>query len=160
NPPRILTASEYKALREACRLDIRMSAIIELLLQAGIRISELANLRLDDVRKNELVVRPVENNSERTIPLSKSCVTAIQNYLAIRPKVKDDHLFVTKSGRALLVRNIRTSIDRNFKAAGVKNAKVNDLRHTFVAHQLAGGVDPEYLSKAVGHKRLTSTAKY
>lgn len=159
-PPRVLTQTEFKSLREVVRLDIRMSAVIEVLLQTGLRISELANLRVDDVRKGELVVRSWENNPTRTVPLSKTALSAIQNYLAIRPKVTDDHLFITKTGRPLLVRNIRTSIDRYFKTAGIKSAKVNDLRHTFVAHQLAGGVDPEFLSKTVGHKRLSSTSKY
>jgi len=159
-PPRILTPTEYKALRDACRLDIRISAIVELLLQTGIRISELANLRVSDVGKNELLIRPLENNPARTITLGKSVMMAIQNYLATRTKVIDDHLFVTKTGRPLLVRNIRTAVDRYFRIAGIKRVKVNDLRHTFVAHQLSNGVDPEFLSKTVGHKRLTSTSKY
>ncbi len=159
-PPRILSADEYKRLRDASRLDIRMCAIVELLLQTGIRISELANIHLEDVNKNELVIRPAENNPARTIPLNKSAAAAAQNYLAVRPAAKDPHLFVTKTGRPLLVRNIRTAIDRYFDHAGVKNVKVNDLRHTFMAHQLSAGVDPEYLAKTVGHKRLSSTSKY
>lgn len=159
-PPRILSPLEYRGLQDAVRLDIRMSAIIELLLQTGIRISELANLHLEDIKKNELYIRSQESNPARTIPLNKSAATSIQNYLAIRPQVGDDHLIITKTGRPLLIRNIRTSIDRYFKLAGVKNAKVNDLRHTFIAHQLASGVDPKVLSKIVGHKRLTSTTKY
>ncbi|OGD02468.1 hypothetical protein A2354_01835 [Candidatus Amesbacteria bacterium RIFOXYB1_FULL_47_12] len=72
----------------------------------------------------------------------------------------DPHLFVTKTGRPLLIRNIRTSIDRYFKKAGLKDAKVNDLRHTFIAHQLKNGVQPEVIHKHVGHKRLSSTQKY
>jgi site-specific recombinase XerD len=159
-PPRVLTQDEYHRLRDACRLDIRMCAIIEILLQTGIRISELANLRLEDVKKNETIVRAQENNSQRTVPLNRSASGAIQNYLAIRPKVEDGHLFITKTGRPLLVRNIRTAIDRYFRMAGIKNAKVNDLRHTFIAHQLQSGLDPVYLAKMVGHKRLSSTEKY
>lgn len=159
-PPRILSTDEYRKLRDASRLDIRMSAIVELLLQTGVRISELANLHLEDVSKNELIIRAAENNLARTIPLNKAASTATQNYLAVRPPVKDPHLFVTKTGRPLLVRNIRTAIDRYFDHAGIKNVKVNDLRHTFVAHQLQAGVDPEYLAKTVGHKRLSSTSKY
>ncbi len=159
-PPRILTTDEYKRLRDACRLDIRMCAIIELLLQTGLRISELANLHLEDVSKNELQVKAMENNAARTIPLNKAASASVQNYMAVRPQVKDPHLFVTKTGRPLLVRNIRTAIDRYFDHAGIKNVKVNDLRHTFMAHQLQAGVDPEYLAKTVGHKRLSSTSKY
>jgi integrase/recombinase XerD len=159
-PPRILTPTEYKNLRDASRLDIRVSAIIELLLQTGMRISELANLHLEDIRKNELFLGALENNPSRTIPLNKSAATAVQNYINIRPQVTDTHLFVTKTGRPLLIRNIRTSIDHYFKRAGVKDAKVNDLRHTFIAHQLSHGVHPEIIHKHVGHRRLSSTQKY
>ena len=159
-PPHILTPAEVQSLRDAARLDIRISAIVELLLQTGMRISELANLRVEDIRKNEIHIGVLENNPARTIPVSRSASVAVQNYLAVRPKVTDPHLFVTKTGRPLLVRNIRTSIDRYFKKAGVKDAKVNDLRHTFIAHQLRQGVDPELIHKHVGHRRLTSTQKY
>lgn len=159
-PPRFITPDEYKALRDAVRLDIRISTVVELLLQTGMRISELANLRLEDVKKNELYLRPIENNPARTIPLTKSAATAISNYMSLRPKVENDHLFVTKTGRPLLIRNIRTSVDRYFKKAGIKDVKVNDLRHTFIAHQLKNGVQPEVVHKHVGHKRLSSTQKY
>ncbi len=159
-PPRILTPAEYKNLRDASRLDIRVSAIIELLLQTGMRISELANLRLEDIKKSELFIRGQENNLSRTIPVNRSAAAAVQNYLAIRPSVTDTHLFITKTGRPLLIRNIRTSIDHYFKRAGIKDAKVNDLRHTFIAHQLSHGVDPEVVHKHVGHRRLSSTQKY
>ena len=158
--PRILTPAEYASLRDAVRLDIRMSAVVELLLQTGMRISELANLHTEDIKKNEVYVRPLENNGPRTIPLNRSVSTAISNYLAIRPAVTDTHLFVTKTGHPLLIRNIRTAIDRFFRVADVKGTKVNDLRHTFMAHQLSAGCDPQYLSQVVGHKRLTSTTKY
>lgn len=159
-PPRILSQAEYKNLRDVSRLDIRVSAIIELLLQTGMRISELANLHLEDIKKNELFLGALENNPSRTIPLNKSAAAAVQNYLAIRPQVSDTHLFVTKTGRPLLIRNIRTSIDHYFKRAGIKDAKVNDLRHTFIAHQLSHGVHPEIIHKHVGHRRLSSTQKY
>lgn len=159
-PPRILSSDEYKSLRDAVRLDIRIAAIVEVLLQTGMRISELANLRVDDVRKNELSIKSLENNPARVIPISRGTSAALQNYLAVRPQVKDDHLFVTKTGRPLLIRNIRTSVDRYFKKAGIKNVKVNDLRHTFIAHQLKSGVHPEVIYKHVGHKRLSSTQKY
>ncbi len=158
--PRILTPEECRALRDSCRLDIRLNSVIELMIQTGIRISELANLRLEDVKKTEIHIKALENNPARDIPLFRSSIVSIQNYLAIRPKVEDDHLFVTKSGRPLLIRNIRTAVDRYFRIAGIKGSKVNDIRNTFVAFQLNAGVDLEYLSKMVGHKRLSSTSKY
>lgn len=159
-PPRILNPTEYRALRDAARGDARMFAIIELLLQTGIRIGELANLRLSDVGKESLHILPFEKHEERTIPLNKRAQEALARYMGVRPKVTDDHLFVTKSGKPFLIRNIRTAVERYFRLAEIKNAKVNDLRHTFVAHHLKHGVSLQVLSKTLGHKRLSTTERY
>jgi len=159
-PPRILTPTEYRALRDAARNDARMFAVIELLLQTGIRIGELANLRLSDINKDTLHIAPFEKHEERTVPLNKRSLEALNRYMDIRPKVTDDHLFVTKSGKPFLIRNIRTAVERYFRLAEIKDAKVNDLRHTFVAHHLKHGVSLVVLSKALGHKRLSTTERY
>jgi len=162
-PPRILTKQEYRAVRDAARADIRMIAVIELLLQTGIRIGELAKLRVEDMNLAEpstLHVPPFEDTRERTIPLNKPAAEAVKKYLEIRPKTPSHALFVTKTGRALLIRNIRTAIDRYFRLADIKGAKVNDLRHTWVAHQLQSGVPMTMVSKLAGHKRLSTTERY
>ncbi len=159
-PPRILTPTEYRALRDTARNDARMFAIIEFLLQTGIRIGELANLKVSDVKNDSLHIEPYEKHEERDIPFNKRVQEALQKYIEIRPKTKDNHLFITKSGRPFLVRNIRTSMERYFRLAEIKNAKVNDLRHTFVAHHLKQGASLVLLSKILGHKRLSTTERY
>jgi site-specific recombinase XerD len=165
-PPRILTKTEYRALRDAARSDVRMSAIIELLLQTGIRIGELARLEVSDGKfgnsgkTGQIRIPAGESYPERVVPLNKAAEVSLKRYLEIRPQTKDETLFVTKTGRPLLVRNIRTAIDRYFKLAGIKNARVNDLRHTFVAHHLMGGTSLVLVSKLAGHKRLATTEKY
>lgn len=159
-PPRILTPTEYRALRDAARNDPRMFAIIELLLQTGIRIGELAQLRLSDVNGDALKIRPYEKHEERHVPLNRSAKEALSRYITARPKVKEDRIFITKSGKPFLVRNIRTAIERYFRLAEIKSAKVNDLRHTFVAHHLKHGVSLVVLSKILGHKRISTTERY
>ncbi len=160
-PPRILNPTEYRALRDAARNDPRMFAVIELLLQTGIRIGELANLRLPDIQKDSLKIRPFEKHEERLVPLNKRASEALNNYLKIRPKkTTDDHVFITKSGRPFLIRNIRTAVERYFRLAEIKDAKLNDLRHTFVAHHLKHGASLVVLSKVLGHKRLSTTERY
>lgn len=165
-PPRILSKMEYRALRDAARSDVRISAIIEVLLQTGIRIGELSKLRVGDVhwsensKPGELHVPSGESYPERNVPLNKAAEASLKKYLDTRPQTKDETLFVTKTGRPLLVRNIRTAIDRYFKLAGIKDAKVNDLRHTFVAHHLMAGTSLVLVSKLAGHKRLATTEKY
>lgn len=158
--PRILTPTEYRALRDAARNDHRMYAIIEILLQTGIRIGELAVLKLADIKKDGLHIAPYEKHEERIVPLNKRGQEALNRYLEIRPKSTSDHLFITKSGKPFLIRNIRTSVERFFRLAEIKNAKVNDLRHTFVAHHLKHGVSLVLISKVLGHKRLSTTERY
>lgn len=159
-PPRILKPTEYRALRDASRNDVRMFAIIELLLQTGIRIGELANLRLSDIQGDALNIRAQEKHEQRVVPLNKPAKEALGKYLKARPEVESDHIFVTKSGKPFLVRNIRTAIERYFRMAEIENAKVNDLRHTFVAHHLKNGVSIVLLSKLLGHKRISTTERY
>lgn len=164
--PRILSKTEYSALRDAVRQDPRTFAVVEILLQTGVRIGELARIRVEDLKlvegekPGELTVRPFEGHEVRTIPLNHSVQGAIRGYLKIRPEVKDHTLFVTKTGKPLLIRNIRSTIDRYFRLAEIQNAKVNDLRHTFVAHHLKRGASLLLVSKIAGHKRLSTTEKY
>ncbi|RJQ28104.1 hypothetical protein C4577_00115 [Candidatus Parcubacteria bacterium] len=160
NPPRILSPLEYRSLRDVASSDPRIYAIIEILLQAGIRIGELANLRKQDVGQNSLHIRPYEGHAAREVPLNRRAKEALKKYMEVRSETADDHLFVTKTGKPFLVRNIRDAVERYFRKAGIENAKINDLRHTFVSHHLKGGVSIVFLSKILGHKRLSSTERY
>lgn len=166
-PPRILTRLEYRALRDACRNDKRTAAIVELLLQTGIRIGELAQIKTSDINfgegaeNGELgILMNGASRRERTIPLNRAAQNALKEYLGVRPKSVNQTLFITKNGHPLLVRNIRTAIDRYFRIAGIEGAKVNDLRHTFIAHHLKRGTSLVVISKLAGHKRLATTEKY
>lgn len=161
NPaPRILARLEYRALRDTARDDERIAAIIELMLQTGVRIGEVANLQLENIKMDKIIITAYESQQEREIPVSGQAVQALERYLKVRPESKTSHVFVTKTGRPLLVRNIRSSIDRYFQEAGIENAKVNDLRNTFIAHQLKNGLDVVTISRIAGHKRLSTTERY
>ena len=159
-PPRILTKMEYRALRDASRDDPRMSAIIELLLQTGMKIGELGRMEIADIAEKEIKIKAYESHGARTVPLNQPVKRAVERYFEIRPKTRTKNVFVTRPGRSFLVRNIRTAIDRYFRLAGIEGAKVNSLRHTFIAHQLASGAPVTLVQKLVGHKRLSTTEKY
>ena len=159
-PPRILSRLEYRALRDACRGDARISAIVEVMLQTGVRIAEAANLSLDDIKENVIFIKAYESHGERDIPLNKAAKDALNRYLTERPAAKEKSLFVTKTGRPFLVRNIRSSIEKYFELAGIKDATVNDLRHTWIFHHLSSGTPLVVISKLAGHKRLSTTEKY
>lgn len=160
--PHILSKVEYRALRDVVKHDVRMSSIVELLLQTGVRISELAALRLDDISltKRELFIAPHGSQGSRVVPLNDAAVHAIEEYSKVRPRSKERTFFLTKSCRPFLVRNIRSTLDRYFRIAGIHGAKVNDLRHTFIVEQLSAGVPLMMVSKIVGHKRISTTERY
>lgn len=160
SPPRALSELEYRALRDVVRDDPRMYLVVELLLQTGLRVGELERLQIEDIGDKELKVRAYENFPERTVPLNNAARKAIENWLRVRPKTKNKTLLVTRTGKPLLVRNIRTALNRYFQEAGIKKASINSLRHTFIVQQLAAGVPVELIQKIVGHKRLASTERY
>lgn len=166
SPPRLLSKMEYRALRDVSRLNPRLYTIVELLLQTGLRIGELARLRVEDVilegNPKRLKVRKYASNKKRNAEINEPAASALKHYLKIRPEPNEgvNSLFVTKNGNPLLVRNIRTSISRAFEKAGIKDTTVNDIRNTFIIHQLRNGMPVEMVGKIVGHKRLTSTSKY
>ncbi len=159
-PPRILSKIEYRALRDSVRDDPRTAVIVELLLQTGMRIGELARLELKDITDKEIKIRPYESQPARTVPLNSAAKKAIDRWLNFRPKTKSNALLVTKTGKPLLVRNIRSTLIRFFRQAGIENATINSLRHTFIAHQLMAGASVVLIQQIVGHKRLSTTEKY
>ncbi|MFA7301418.1 MAG: tyrosine-type recombinase/integrase [Candidatus Shapirobacteria bacterium] len=159
--PKILKAVEYRSLRDACRNDIRATAIVELMLQAGLRIKEIENMKMSDVKENEVIIETYESHPSRTVPLNNSAKMALKRYIEeIRGDSKSKNVFITKTGRVLLARNIRSLLDRFFTKADIKDIKVNDLRNTFIVYQLKSGVPIDVVSQVCGHKRISTTEKY
>lgn len=159
--PKILKPIEFRSLRDACRNDSRATAIVELMLQSGLRIKEIENLKLEDIKENEITIESYESHPSRVVPLNNSAKTALKKYLDDgRYPGKAKNVFVTKTGRSLLARNIRSLLTRYFYKADIKDIKVNDLRNTFIVFQLKSGVPIDVVSQVVGHKRISTTEKY
>jgi len=159
--PKILKPIEYRALRDACRNDTRATAIVELMLQAGLRIKEIENLKLDNIKENDIYIENYESHSDRSVPLNNSAKAALKKYLDDgRYPSRSKNVFVTKTGKTLLARNIRSLLNRFFNKADIKGIKVNDLRNTFIVFQLKSGIPIDIVSQVVGHKRISTTEKY
>ncbi|MBI3443493.1 tyrosine-type recombinase/integrase [Candidatus Woesebacteria bacterium] len=159
--PKFLSQLEYRALRDVVRADPRIAAIVELILQTGMRISEVANLKIEHVEENEIIVDAYATQPQRRVPLNPAVRQALENYLnAHRPKSDHPHVFVSKTGKPLAVRNIRAAIDRFMQKAEIPDYSVNDLRTTFIVENLRRGVDLVTISQVAGHKRLSTTEYY
>ena len=161
--PKIFGKTECLAIRECARKDLKTRAMVELMLQTGIRISELAGMEVAHVDLGEpatVFIPKKESQKERIIPLNNRAKGILKEYLETGRQIESRFLFTTKSGKAMLIRNIRSSMGRLFKRAGLKRAKVNDFRHTFIRHQLAMGVSLQTVCRVAGHKTLNTTEKY
>lgn len=158
--PKFLTPLEYRALRDVVKSDSRISAMIELILQSGLRISEVANMKTRDLTAESLKIEGYATQPERTIPLNKPAKDALDKYMLERPKVESEYVFISKTGKPLAVRNIRASVDRFIQKAELPKYSVNDLRTTFIVENIKNGVDLILISQVSGHKRLSTTERY
>lgn len=158
--PKFLSKIEYRALRDVVKDDIRIAAIIEIILQTGLRISEITNLKNEGIKDTQLTVEAYATQPQRTIPINKPARQALDAYLKNRPKSPSPYVFISKNGKPLAVRNIRASVSRYMQKAELPNYSVNDIRTTFIVENLKAGVDLVLLSQVAGHKRLSTTERY
>lgn len=145
---------------------VRNRAILELLYSSGMRISELAGLRLCDMNlKRGLVKVWGKGGKERMVPLGTEAVSAIQNWLPLREKLlqegSSDKLFLTRSGKDFDGRQLYTILGQYFRlVAQRKGYSPHTLRHSFATHMLARGADLRAIQEMLGHSELDTTAIY
>ena len=167
--PQFLDVKEAKQLMEVSQaeqwLACRDRAILELLYSSGIRVSELAGLRMDDV---DLVGGSVQvagkGKQERLVPIGRPSVDTLQRYLDHRKTPKPGSaamVFLNKNGTALTTKSVREIVRRWTRAAGIaKKVSPHTLRHTFATHLLDQGADLRSVQELLGHKNLSTTQIY
>jgi site-specific recombinase XerD len=164
--PNILYKEQYKALLYEASDNIRDYAIIQTFLQTGIRLSELASLRAEDIDLEHriLTVRQGKGKKDRQIPLVEDAVKALRNYLRYRNTeliVDDEILFLAKNGTSLNVSTVKYTVAKYVKKAGIrKKVSVHTLRHTFGAHKADKNMSLATLQELMGHKKKETTLKY
>jgi integrase/recombinase XerC len=164
--PGILYKEQYKALLYEASENVRDYAIIMTFLQTGIRLSELVNLRVDDVdfEHRILTVRQGKGKKDRHIPLVDEAVKALRNYLRYRNTeliFDDDIFFLAKNGTSLNVSSVKYLVAKYVKKAGIrKKVSVHTLRHTFGAHKADKHMGIATLQELMGHKKKETTLKY
>jgi site-specific recombinase XerD len=146
------------------RLAKRDYAVIQLMLQTGIRVGELTGLRLSHVElgdDNGSLSIPGEGTSEgREVPLSSSVRRAIEVYLAERAGSTSDHLFLSVKGEPLSVRSVQRLVSTYAEAAGLRDVSTYTLRQTYGQQLLKETGDLSLVARVMGHKRLETAVKY
>ncbi len=164
--PNILYKEQYEALLYEASDHIRDYAIIQTFLQTGIRLSELVNLKLDDVdfEHRILTVRQGKGKKDRQIPLVDEAVKALRNYVRYRNTeliLDDETFFLAKNGTSLNVSTVKYIVAKYVKKAGIrKKVSVHTLRHTFGAHKADKHMSLATLQTLMGHKKKETTLKY
>lgn len=169
-PKSLTKKQEYRLLRKSqqSRYDTRNYAMLQLMLQAGLRISEVANLHCDDIelgkRSGRIRIRASKGGKEREVPLNARARRALREYLEVRPGLPDvPFLFVSQKGGGMTTRGIRFVVEQCVQEAGLEGEEItpHSLRHTFAARYLE-----EYpgqlveLAALLGHSSVDTTAIY
>ena len=147
----------------------RDRAIFETLYSAGLRVSELVGINLDDLDLEDGLVRVRgKGKRERLAPVGRFAVKAIRAWIRQRsvadkqrPGDTGDPLFLNKYGKRLTTRSVGRMLEKYLKLPGLDaRTSPHTLRHSFATHLLNGGADIRSVQELLGHKSLVTTQIY
>lgn len=165
--PKFLTEEEINRLLAAPDVStaegIRDRAVLEIMYATGLRVSELVDLKNNDVDMLAgLVVCHGKGNKERRVPLGKSAIHWLQQYAAVKAgygKQSAPNLFLNR-GRPFTRHFAWSMIRRHAEKAGIKDVSPHTLRHSFATHLLQHGADSRSVQALLGHSDISTTQIY
>ena len=161
--PNILSANYINELLDGLPIkddkDIRDNAILELMYSSGLRVSEVSDLTLNDIKKNRSVKVIGKGNKERVLPLTSRAYEAINSYIKYSRKIfinqkSYSYIFLGVRGGKLSDREIRRIVKLRV------GTFPHSLRHTFATHLLDGGADLRIVQELLGHNDPSTTQIY
>jgi integrase/recombinase XerD len=166
--PRYLTVEEISRLMAStdgqAYSAIRLRAMIELMYAAGLRVSELTQLTLDQLDLNVSFVRVFGKGSkERVVPVGKRACLAVQNYLDHRPETPASvkAVFLSNRKKAMSAVQFWRHLRKAAKTAGItKPVTPHTLRHSFASHLVQNGADLRAVQEMLGHSSISTTQIY
>lgn len=169
--PKTLSGAEVERLLAAPdpidERGLRDRAMLELMYASGLRVSELVDLRLDEINIEHGVVRLIgKGGRERLVPMGEPAMDAVRAYLvAARPLLlglqRSDHVFLTSRGAHMTRQNFWHLIKRYAGQAEVHvPLSPHTLRHAFATHLLENGADLRAVQTLLGHRDLSTTQIY
>lgn len=148
----------------------RDRAIFELLYASGLRVSELTGLNVDDMNRDQQMLRVRgKGRKERIVPYGNKALAAMDAYWPLRAELLAQAntadalqaVFLNYAGRRLTTRSVRRIINKYVKLAGLNwDLHPHSLRHAFATHLLADGADLRAIQELLGHASLSTTQKY
>ena len=145
--------------------NLRDDVLIELLYSTGLRVSEVANLKLKDInlKKSEIKILG-KGNKERIVIFNNKSKEKIIRYLKNDKRfisIKTEALFQNKFKEALSTRSIQRILKKYLNFSGINSKySTHTLRHTFATHLLEGGADIKVIQQLMGHSSPETTKIY
>jgi len=169
--PETLSVNEAEALISQPNLrdgqGIRDRAILETMYATGMRVSEVVELKIDNVNKEVGFLRCIgKGNKERIIPLGKKAIVSIERYIAgsrreLLKKKESEFLFLNRFGKKISRQSLWKIIKHYSRMAGIKKPmKPHILRHSFATHLLERGADLRSVQEMLGHSNISTTQIY
>ena len=158
--PIVLSRSEVKQILESIK-NTKHRLIISLSYGAGLRVSEVIDLRVRDVDLDELTIhiKQAKGKKDRITVFPEKLKTDMQNLIA--GKDKKDWVFASERGGKLTTRTAQKVFENSIKKTGIKkSATFHSLRHSFATHLLENGIDVRYVQELLGHQNIRTTQKY
>lgn len=145
--------------------DLRNRLILELLYTTGVRVSELVNIKLEDISINERMIRLIGKGKKmRIVYFDKICYNYLKRYLnnfSEINKKNSDYLILNYNGDKITTRGIALIIDKIIKKTSlIKKISPHVLRHTFATHLLNNGCDLLTVQELLGHSSISTTGIY
>ena len=140
---------------------LRDALILEMLYSSGIRVSELANMKLSDINfKERKILILGKGNKERYVYYGSKCAELIDKYLKL-DHGNSPYLLIGKRSDKLNEREIRKIVTETAKKAGISiHVTPHTLRHTYATHMLNDGADLKSVGDLLGHESLSTTQIY
>ena len=159
--PRVLSKEEIKKLIGKIH-NWKHRLMIELLYGAGLRSSELLNIRVCDLHLNENYgfVRSGKGNKDRMFILAKIVREKIKNLIEIEKLVGDDFLFLTNRREKYCLRSLQEIVKKSAKESELKEVHCHTLRHSFATHLIERGSSVSEVQSLLGHKSPETTFVY
>jgi len=168
--PEILSIDEVDRLLESFRQDkagdIRNRAMVELLYASGLRVSELLNLKLDDLHLSMQFIKcQGKGSKERLVPIGEVATEILELYLTTsRPelmKTPTNLLFLNRFGERMTRQGFWKILKKQAQLAGItKVLSPHKLRHSFATHLIENGVDLRLVQEMLGHTDIATTQIY
>lgn len=164
--PDMLTLQEVDLLLNSVNgsdiQSLRNRTMLELLYATGLRVSELVNLKFDNINIDEKFVRIIgKGNKERLIPFTEKARMYLKIYLNNRQKSKSNFVFLTRLGKPISRIEFWRQLKNIAIAAGItKKISPHTLRHSFATHILSAGADIRFVQEMLGHSSISTTQIY